>query len=639
MTMPGDGLKWAGGESLLGANLTAMVINGTVPFSRLDDMALRIVASWYKVGQDSPRFPKKPRFSSWFRDQIGPLYPSSSGEGQSFVVQNYFTDPRGQLDTSGNLSKIQTGDEDHAKVARQIAAEGMVLLKNVDGALPLSGRGRGRGPYKEIGIFGSGAAHSALGPNGCFDRSCNMGALGQGWGSGSVEYSYLISPLEAIQARAVEDRMAVSFVLQDGASAILNSTAAKVGKRKDDAVCVVFVTSDSGEGYVTVEGNHGDRNDLKLWHDGDQTILAVAENCRNTVVVMHSVGPVLVESWVSHPNVKAILLAHLPGQESGTSLVDVLYGDVTPCGHLPYTIGKSLADYGPQAEIMWEPNWEVPQQDFTEGIFVDYKWFDKHNITPRFEFGYGESYTSFNFSQLVITTLWPGKQELPEKAPEPETPQNIIPEAQNSTIPAKEDLLFPTGWKSVDYFVYPYLPSPSPSPSPTTTSSSATPTTTYGYYPPGYDDPSPSERNLTSTSSSSGGYQGGNPSLWDTIFRVQVLVTNTGAVGGKIAVQLYLGFPDGIGYDVPVRQLRGFEKVELAVGESSIVEFALTRRDISVWSEDVGAWVVPRAKGSGSGSGMVGRVGRYKVFVGGSSRGEERGAGVVGFTETIPEEG
>ena len=84
MTMPGDGLSWADGLSLLGANLTSMVVNGTVPASRLDDMALRIVASWYKLGQDSPKFlpkQKKPLFSSWFRDEIGPLYLRSSDQG------------------------------------------------------------------------------------------------------------------------------------------------------------------------------------------------------------------------------------------------------------------------------------------------------------------------------------------------------------------------------------------------------------------------------------------------------------------------------------------------------------------------------------------------------------------------------
>lgn len=612
MTMPGDGLAWLDGQSFLGANLTSMVLNGTVPVSRLDDMALRIVASWYQLGQDSSTFPKKPTFTSWSYDEMGPLYLRSADPGK-LVVQNYFTDPRGQLGSDGNLSQIQIGDEDHAKVARQIAAEGIVMLKNVNGTLPLSGGEIRKGPYKQMALFGSDAAHSVAGPNGCYDRSCNMGTLGQGWGSGSVDYAYLISPLEAIQARALQDRTMVNFVLQDGATATANGTALQTGKRGREAVCLVFVTSDSGEGYISSENNLGDRNDLKLWHDGDKMILAVAERCENTVVVVHSVGPVLMEEWVDHPNVTAILMANLPGQESGSSLVDVLYGDVNPSGHLPYTIGKSLADYGTHAEIMWDPNWEIPQQDFTEGIYVDYRWFDKQNITPRFEFGYGQSYTTFNFSQLQITTIWDG--ELEEELPQPTVTDQKPIEIKNSTLPNEKDVQFPTGWKRLDYFVYPYINTTSP----TEKTSQPTPYP----YPPGY---STSPRNLTSTPSSSGGHQGGNPSLWDPIFRIEVLVTNTGKLKGKIAAQLYLSFPDGIGYDTPVRQLRGFEKLELAAGESQIVVFELNRRDVSVWDEERGTWIVPREK-----KGLKG-VGRYGVFVGTSSRGK----GVLGLTDDIP---
>ena len=71
----------------------------------------------------------------------------------------------------------------------------------------------------------------------------------------------------------------------------------------------------------------------------------MASNCSNTIVVVHSVGAVLMESWINHKNVTAVIMAHLPGQESGNALVDVLFGDVNPSGKLPYTIAKSEADY------------------------------------------------------------------------------------------------------------------------------------------------------------------------------------------------------------------------------------------------------------------------------------------------------
>lgn len=73
-------------------------------------------------------------------------------------------------------------------------------------------------------------------------------------------------------------------------------------------------------------------------------IRAVADANENTVVVIHSVGPVDMP-WIDHPNIKAVVWPHLPGQETGNSLADVLFGDVNPSGRLPYTIGRSAEDY------------------------------------------------------------------------------------------------------------------------------------------------------------------------------------------------------------------------------------------------------------------------------------------------------
>ncbi|RUP02103.1 glycosyl hydrolase family 3 C-terminal domain-containing protein [Jimgerdemannia flammicorona] len=79
----------------------------------------------------------------------------------------------------------------------------------------------------------------------------------------------------------------------------------------------------------TVEGNMGDRNDLNLWYNGN----ALIEVNPNTIVVLHTVGPVLI-LWANHPNITAIVYALLPGQESGNALADVLFGDVNPSGRL-----------------------------------------------------------------------------------------------------------------------------------------------------------------------------------------------------------------------------------------------------------------------------------------------------------------
>lgn len=116
---------------------------------------------------------------------------------------------------------------------------------------------------------------------------------------------------------------------------------------------------------------------------------------KNVIVVCHAVGPVILETILAQPNVKAIVWPGLPGQESGNALVDVLYGSTGPSGKLPYTIAKQFSDYG--------TNWTTAlQDDFTEGLFIDYRRFDQYGITPRYEFGYGLSYTTFQYSDLDV---------------------------------------------------------------------------------------------------------------------------------------------------------------------------------------------------------------------------------------------
>lgn len=133
--------------------------------------------------------------------------------------------------------------------------------------------------------------------------------------------------------------------------------------------------------------------------------MATAAICSNTIVVIHNAGIRLVDQWVDHPNVTAIILAHVPGQDTGTALAQILYGDVSPSGRLPYTIAKNESDYGelfngsrPEGEYIY-----FPQSDFSEGQFIDYRYFDQKNITPRYEFGYGLSYGSFSYSGLSFS--------------------------------------------------------------------------------------------------------------------------------------------------------------------------------------------------------------------------------------------
>lgn len=215
----------------------------------------------------------------------------------------------------------------------------------------------------------------------------------------------MISPLVAIQAQAAIDGTTIVTSTTDTASS--GATAAKAA-----ATAIVFINSDSGEGYLTVrisvrsffsantsqvEGAVGDRINLDPWHSGNALIAAVAAVGKPTIVVIHSVGPLILESILALPSVVAVVWASLPGQESGNALVDVLYGSTSPSGKLPYTIAKAQADYGTAIA--------TGDDNYAEGLYIDYRHFDQANIAPRFEFGFGLSYTTFSYSGLSISAL------------------------------------------------------------------------------------------------------------------------------------------------------------------------------------------------------------------------------------------
>jgi hypothetical protein len=487
MAMPGDGLSWDDRVPLLGPRLTEAVLNSSVPIDRLDDMVTRIVATWYQLGQNKD-YPE-PNFSSWTKNTTGNIYYGSY-EGPEGIVNQH-------VDVMGNHPTA---------IARKVAAEAIALLKNDRNTLPL------KKPMK-IGVYGEDAALPPGGANVCADRGCNQGTLAVGWGSGSTDFEYLVDPLSAITKQAQSYGGKVTAILQNNATDTIAASA-----RKQD-VCLVFVNADSGEGYISWEDVAGDRPDLTTQKGGDDLVLAVANNCENTVVVVHSVGPIIMEKWVNKRQVRSILWAHLPGMESGNALVDVLWGSINPSGKLPYTIGKSLADYGPYAGVLYEANATPnPQQDFLDGIFIDYRHFDANKITPRYEFGFGLSYTTFSYSNLVKTkkgVLSP----LPAARPGP----TAKPPVYDSKIPKPEDTLFPPGFTKINRMIYPYL-------------ESTDKVTVAPYpYPEGYD--------TVQTPSQAGGAEGGNPSLWEVLVEVSVTVKNTGKVAGAEVAQLYLEFP------------------------------------------------------------------------------------------------
>ncbi|KAH8586574.1 putative beta-glucosidase A [Bisporella sp. PMI_857] len=540
ITMAGDqGL--ASGNTYWGSNLTAAVLNGTLPQWRLDDMVVRIMSAYYKVGRDTHRVPVN--FNSWNSSTFGYRHPLAQ---EGFEQINFHVD-------------VQA---DHARLIREIGGASTVLLKNTRNVLPLK-------KPKSLAVIGEDAHDNPGGPNACSDRGCNIGTLAMGWGSGTANYPYLIAPVTALKAQAAKDNTAFTNVSNNYDLAAIK--AAVTGAE----AAIVFVNANSGERYITVDGNGGDRNNLTLWGNGDALVEYVASIHPNTIVVLHTVGAVIVEDFKNHPNITAILWAGLPGQESGNAITDVLYGVVNPQAKSVFTWGKKREDWG--VDVVYHFEEDPPQLNFKEGNFIDYRYFDANNIAPSYEFGFGLSYTTYAYSDLKITKLNPGPYE-------PTTGFTKAAPTFGTIDYNPANAQFPPGFHEVPLYVYPFL-------------NGSIPTGQPQNWPEKSFDSSPQPR------VPAGGSAGGNRQLYDVLYTVSVTIKNTGTRRGTEIAQLYLSL--GAPSD-PIRVLRGFNDVPLSAGESRTITFELTRRDVSNWDTASQNWVISSYP--------------KKVFVGASSR-------------------
>ncbi|MFJ9024948.1 beta-glucosidase [Streptomyces sp. NPDC102259] len=174
--------------------------------------------------------------------------------------------------------------------------------------------------------------------------------------------------------------------------------AAAVATAEKADVAVVFVNNYSGEGL--------DREDLALPGDQNQIIEAVAAANPHTVVVLNTSGPMLMP-WLGR--VKSVLQAWYQGAATGTSIANVLYGDADPGGRLPMTF-PATEEQGPTQYTGGKNDAANGTITYDEGIYVGYKWYDKHAQKPLFPFGHGLSYTSFSFDHARVTTRGRGDE-------------------------------------------------------------------------------------------------------------------------------------------------------------------------------------------------------------------------------------
>ncbi len=165
---------------------------------------------------------------------------------------------------------------------------------------------------------------------------------------------------------------------------------------KSSSVAVVFASNYSAEG--------SDLQTLELPGDQDQLIGAVAHANPNTIVVLNTSGPAYMP-WLN--DVAGVFEATVrSGQQDGNAIAALLYGDVDPSGHLPETFPADASQGVAQGATVLTPNAQFPGNgtdvDYTEGIDVGYRYYDVHNQTPLFPFGYGLSYTNFSYSHLQV---------------------------------------------------------------------------------------------------------------------------------------------------------------------------------------------------------------------------------------------
>lgn len=367
MEQPGDYIVIGGGVY---RGLKSAVNSGAVTVGRLNEMVIRVLAPFYRLRQDAPDFPPT-----------------------NFDIQH--TDGSGSLNQNVNVRS-----DAHTALAREIAAASAVLLKNsvVNGGLGNTG-GKGlpikNGWKANVAVVGQDAK---MPKDGCYLNECNEGVMVVGWGSGSYALTYVVPPIDSITTKITGSGGTVTSSLSNDINAGVNAA-----RGKDAAF--VFVNAMSGElgFYDNVVGNMGDRNDLDLWWKGGSLVEAVAAVNQNTIVVVHSVGPVSL-SWANHPNVTAIIYAGAPGEQAGPSLVDVMWGAVNPSGRLPFSMDDNESSYpGP---IVYN-SLGFPTIEYTEKLLVDYRYMDSKGINPRYPFGFGLSYTTFAYSSLSITASTP----------------------------------------------------------------------------------------------------------------------------------------------------------------------------------------------------------------------------------------
>lgn len=304
--------------------------------------------------------------------------------------------------------------ENHAMVARRIGAEGMVLLKNEKGTLPLA---RGGG---EMACFGNTSYEIIVG----------------GTGSGDVNEAYSVSMIEGLSNAGFSVDKALEKSYTDYMASVKADRPQRrmgfmpqepIPEMEMDDETIRAIAGRTGLALITIGRNSGEFRDRDVddfyLSDTEQGLIKNVSEVyhsmgKKVVVIMNIGGVIETATWREYPD--AILLAWQPGQETGNAIADVLAGKVNPSGKLATTFPVKYEDHPSAATFpgeelpVEEPEEEEGRRSFMratpsvityeDDIYVGYRYFDAFGVEVAYEFGYGLSYTSFEYGDLKLNS-------------------------------------------------------------------------------------------------------------------------------------------------------------------------------------------------------------------------------------------
>ena len=333
-----NGLTWGVSSAYdnyyMATPLKKMILSGSIPESVLDEKIRRILRLNFRTNMNRKR-------------------------------------PYGSLNT-----------KEHAEIARKVAEEGIVLMKNDNGLLPLI-----PGKYQKIAVIGENAVKN----------------LAEGGGSSELKPKTMISPLEGLRAvygDAVKFSLGYASGKPDYSRELpsgydadsLKREAVKLAAESD---IVIYIGGLNKNFTQDCEGD--DRRFFNLPFRQDELLAEISKANKNIVVVLCT-GNAVEMKWLD--KVKALVCTWYPGSFGGAALANVISGKVNPSGKLPFSFPARIEDC--PAHYFGEKSYPGidDQVTYMEDIFVGYRWYDSRKIKPLFPFGFGLSYANFKYGKV-----------------------------------------------------------------------------------------------------------------------------------------------------------------------------------------------------------------------------------------------